>query len=84
MEGVHYNLWAMKEPDYVIKMMATGGILLRMIHAAQQVVAGLKEVFRQQKSSLTLFRLTIISGIVMQWMIITTYGTLYLHGRILG
>ncbi len=28
MEGVLYNLWAMKEPDYVMKMMATGGSLI--------------------------------------------------------
>ena len=26
-EGIVYNLWAMKEPDYVMKMMATGGSL---------------------------------------------------------
>ncbi len=84
MEGVLYNLCAMKEPDYVVKMMATGGSLLWMIHAAQQVIAGLKEVFRQQTSPLTLFHLTSISSIVMQWMIITTYNILYLLGRMLG
>ena len=28
MEGVLYNLWAMKEPDYLMKMMATGGSLI--------------------------------------------------------
>ncbi len=28
MEGVLYNLWAMKELDYVMKMMATGGSLI--------------------------------------------------------
>ena len=27
MEGVTYNLWGMKEPDYVMRMMATGGPL---------------------------------------------------------
>ena len=27
-EGVVYNLWAMKEPDHVMKMMATGGSLM--------------------------------------------------------
>jgi hypothetical protein len=27
MEGVTYNLWGMKEPDYVMQMMATGGPL---------------------------------------------------------
>ena len=28
LDGVHYNLWCMKEPDYVMRMMATGGALL--------------------------------------------------------
>ena len=28
MEGVTYNLWAMKEPDFIMKMMATGGSLI--------------------------------------------------------
>ena len=28
MDGVIYNLWGMKEPDYVMRMMATGGALL--------------------------------------------------------
>ena len=27
MEGTTYNLWGMKEPDYVMWMMATGGLL---------------------------------------------------------
>jgi hypothetical protein len=27
MEGTTYNLWGMKEPDYVMRMMATGGLL---------------------------------------------------------
>ena len=27
MDGVPYNLWGMKEPDYVMRMMATGGPL---------------------------------------------------------
>jgi hypothetical protein len=27
-EGVFYMLWAMKDPDYVVKMMATGGSLM--------------------------------------------------------
>lgn len=27
-DGVTYNLWTMKEPDYVMKMMATSGILI--------------------------------------------------------
>ncbi len=27
MEGVTYNLWGMKEPDYVMRMMATSGPL---------------------------------------------------------
>jgi hypothetical protein len=27
MEGMTYNLWGMKEPDYVMRMMATGGLL---------------------------------------------------------
>ena len=26
--GVIYNLWGMKEPNYVMRMMATGGRLL--------------------------------------------------------
>ena len=26
--GVPYNLWGMKEPDYVMRMMATGGPML--------------------------------------------------------
>ena len=26
--GVIYNLWGMKEPNYVMRMMATGGVLL--------------------------------------------------------
>ena len=28
MDGVIYNLWGMKEPDYVMRMMATSGALL--------------------------------------------------------
>jgi hypothetical protein len=28
MDGVTYNLWGMKEPDYVMRMMATGGPLV--------------------------------------------------------
>jgi hypothetical protein len=28
LDGVPYNIWGMKEPDYVMKMMATGGALL--------------------------------------------------------
>ena len=28
MDGITYNLWGMKEPDYVMRMMATGGALL--------------------------------------------------------
>ena len=28
MDGQPYNLWGMKEPDYVIRMMAMGGALL--------------------------------------------------------
>jgi hypothetical protein len=27
MDGVAYNLWGMKEPDYVMRMMVTGGLL---------------------------------------------------------
>jgi hypothetical protein len=27
MDGTTYNLWGMKEPDYVMQMMATGGPL---------------------------------------------------------
>ena len=27
-DGVTYNIWMMKEPDYVMKMMATGGNLI--------------------------------------------------------
>ena len=27
-DGVIYNLWGTKEPNYVIRMMATGGCLL--------------------------------------------------------
>lgn len=28
LDGIPYNLWGMKEPDYVMRMMATGGALL--------------------------------------------------------
>jgi hypothetical protein len=28
LDGIPYNLWCMKEPDYVMRMMATGGALL--------------------------------------------------------
>ena len=28
LDGQSYNLWGMKEPDYVMRMMATGGALL--------------------------------------------------------
>ena len=28
LDGVPYNIWGMKEPDYVMRMMATGGALL--------------------------------------------------------
>jgi hypothetical protein len=27
MDGIPYNLWAMKEPDYIMKMLACGGML---------------------------------------------------------
>ena len=27
-DGVTYNLWMMKMPDYIMKMMATGGNLI--------------------------------------------------------
>ena len=28
LDGIPYNIWCMKEPDYVMHMMATGGALL--------------------------------------------------------
>ncbi len=28
LDGIIYNLWMMKEPDYIMKMMATGGNLI--------------------------------------------------------
>lgn len=39
-EGVVYNLWTMKDPDYVMKMMATGGSLIMDDSCTLQVFAG--------------------------------------------
>ena len=65
-EGKVYNLWAMKEPDYVMEMMATGVVFWRMTLAALQGVVGLKEEFPSAKILLTPNHLTIISVIAMQ------------------
>ena len=42
MDGVPYNLWAMKEPDYVMKMMACGG-LLQALDLCKETVRKWKE-----------------------------------------
>ena len=50
MDGIPYNIWGMKEPGYVMKMMACGGILKVWEHCKEtsgKWIEGGVEVFKQ-------------------------------------
>jgi hypothetical protein len=74
MEGVTYNLWGMKEPDYVMRMMATGGPL-----GVQESCRMARRRWNEGGERLCVHsniraHLTGISGIGMRWTITTTYA----------
>lgn len=83
LERVTYNLWAMKKPDYSMKLMATGDNLIADIHAGLQVVNGEREESRNENSLRTHSLLTTTSIIIMLLMITIIFITHCLHRRIL-
>jgi hypothetical protein len=44
LEVVTYIWWAMKEPDYIMKILATGGSIIAKNHAGPPVIVGLMQV----------------------------------------
>ena len=83
-EGVVYNLWAMKEPDYVMKMMAMGGSLMTDDSCRTTSHRWIKGGVSMSKEFTYTSLFDNHFHFCMQSMITTTYDTLYLLGKILG
>ncbi len=83
-EGTTYNLWGMKEPDYDMRMMATGRLLDANQSCRMASVVGTMEGLRFHGRFNIHAHLTGIFGIGMQWIITTACGTDCLPFRTVG
>ncbi len=64
-EGMPYNLWTMKEPDYIMKIMATSGSLIAGETCRSTIIIGLREALINKRSLLIHSNLTITSATIM-------------------
>ena len=73
-EGTMYNLWGMKEQDYIMLMIAINGLMGGNELAGWPVVGGMRGGSRLCGHFIIHAHLTGISSIGMRWMITTTYS----------
>jgi hypothetical protein len=85
MDGHPYTIWGMKEPDYVMSMMAMGGLLNEDKNCRLTRQTWAEKGEKKTKVSCTSFLFTGISGIVMLLMTTITTATkshpLKRHGK---
>jgi hypothetical protein len=84
LDDVTYKLWAMKEQDYVMKMMATGGSLIANESRKSTSWQWIEEGVQKIKEFAYTFPFKTTSVSVMLLMTTRIFITLCLHRKILG